>query len=269
MSDDVFMSILPRHTGYINNAETGIPLRVIRGGVDYKPNIKFNISTLNDGSKVFQNNSGWDGDSFDIKILVHSEDRINGVKVFKALNHYIRRAIPFYINTKAVGIKSTDLWLITENKTRTQNYKDGYVEWDLTFTKYTDVVYATFKNTNEAVRKAIRVYNRAKEREKEKAKKEEEAKKKTTARYRLEHECKADNLKYSEKKKNVKCVGYMQKILYNKGCFKNNTMSQVDGWYGKVTVEAVKTFQKKYQKKYNLKVTGKVDKNTFNAFLKV
>ena len=55
----------------------------------------------------------------------------------------------------------------------------------------------------------------------------------------------------------------MQQLLYNYGCLSKK--SYIDGWYGKVTVEAVKKFQKKYKTKYKLKVNGKVDKSTWKA----
>ena len=44
---------------------------------------------------------------------------------------------------------------------------------------------------------------------------------------------------------------------------------KIDGWYGSMTVSAVKKFQKKYAKKYKLKKTGKVDKATFKALYSV
>ena len=43
----------------------------------------------------------------------------------------------------------------------------------------------------------------------------------------------------------------------------------VDGWFGSLTVKAVKAFQKKYKSKYNLTVNGKVDTKTKNGISKL
>ena len=42
-------------------------------------------------------------------------------------------------------------------------------------------------------------------------------------------------------------------------------MCTVDGWFGKVTVSAVKKYQKKFAKSHGLKVNGKIDKATFHT----
>ena len=178
------------------------------------------------------------------------------IKVIDALDYFIRKGEPFYITTRAVGIKSNELWMVTEQKSRKQKYDDGYIELDLTFTKYVSYKYASFKNTNKSVANAIKKY-----------KNKSKAKQKTTAKYKLKKKCKPSQLKYSKKKKKVTCVKYMQKILYKKGFIKKK--KQIDGWFGDTTRDALKKFQKKYKKKYKLKVNGKVDKNTFKALYSV
>lgn len=296
---DNFMTICPRTTEYMKTIPKGIPLRVIHSdGIEYNPDVKFTETKLSNGAKHFHNSSG-KADSFSITVLINEKDMasvltdvkdiwiaskgeqfIDGVPYYKAdtkikkefyenksiismLDYYIREGEPFYITTRAVGINKSDLWIITENKTRKQNYDDGYVEWDLTFTKYIEYKFAQFKNDNKVVKQAIKKYKKKKALQIAKAK----AKAKKTAKYKLQHQCKYNQLKYSKRKKVVKCVEYMQKILYNKGCLKDK--KSIDGWYGKTTVTAVKNFQKKYAKKYKLKKTGKVDKATFKALYSV
>ena len=57
----------------------------------------------------------------------------------------------------------------------------------------------------------------------------------------------------------------MQKLLKKRGFY----TGVIDGWYGPLTVNAVKKFQKKYKTKYGLKVTGKVDTKTKNGISKL
>ena len=296
-----FMTITPRNSDYIGANVTGIQIKVIQDdGIEYNPHIKFSEVEMENGVKKFFNNSG-KSDSFTISCLfdstetvrlakkllwgdgtdiiervgdwqvVHAE-RINGeitefvekdVLVVDMLDAFIRRGELFYITTRANGINDKDLWIITENKERTQSYDDEYTVWDLTFTKYVSFSYAKFSEEATGVTSAKKKYEKAKEK---KAKAKALAKQKTTAKYKLKHECKASNLKYSKKKKVVTCVKYMQQILINKKCLKKE---QKDGWYGKTTKNALKTFQRKYKEKYKCKTDGNVDKNTFKALCEV
>ena len=69
--------------------------------------------------------------------------------------------------------------------------------------------------------------------------------------------CNYKTLVYSKKKKVVKCVKYMQEVLYKKKYLKKK---QVDGWFGKETKEAVKKFQKAYNKKQKKTVKSAANK---------
>ena len=73
--------------------------------------------------------------------------------------------------------------------------------------------------------------------------------------------CDWTKLKYSSTKIVLDCVKYVQTILKQQKCFSDT----VDGWWGAYTRDGIKAFQKKYQTKYNLKVTGVMDKATFDA----
>ena len=176
--------------------------------------------------------------------------------VTNVLNYIIRHTIPVYIKSDGlIGVPSSNLYLITENKSRKQ-VKRGYTLWDLTFTKVVPVNYPKFNKTNKGITKALK---------KLKAKKTKKAKTvsaKTKLRLSL-RKCKVSVLVYSKKKKTVACVKTLQKYLNeNLG-----TKLTVDGWFGKETKNAVTKYQKKYAKTYGLKATGKVDNATYNVII--
>ena len=272
------MTICPRNAKYVDSMVHGIPLKVIQSdGVDMTPHIKFTEAELDNGAKYFHNDSG-KADSFKVKVIINSDETVavdtlvsdstyedigRTKNILTVLDYFIRNAEPFYITTRAVGINNQDLWMVTGNPSRKQKYDNGYVEWDLTFTKFVGYSYAVFKNTNTGVANALNKYKKKKATAKKTAKKK--AKTKTAKKSKFEKNCNASQLKYSTKKKVVPCVKQMQQILHKKGCYN----ASVDGWYYKETKKGVKKFQKKYAKKYKLKQTGNIDKNTFNALCKV
>lgn len=245
MADDVFMSIIPRDPSIIGGVSDSIKLRVIRGDVDLKPDIKFNKVDLNTGEKFYHNNSS-PYHSFSMDILVHEDDTIGTLTVNNALDYFIRQGIPFYVNTKAAAITSNALYLVTENSSRNQNYKEGFVKWSLTFTRYSDLKYSKFKNTNTVVKKALKMYARSKMTPQEKL--------------RL---CDRKQLVYSPKKKTVLCVKYLQQILYQQGFLKGKYSDVVNQWYSKQTKNAVKAYQRKYAKD-GLPATGNMNTLTYN-----
>ena len=285
-----FLSITPRADWYLNWNSQGIPLKVIADdAVDYDPNININVADLNEGYKHFHN-QGTRGGSFKINIFVGEEDVVDsgpelfesaqhaidtittilnmgfdgnkfGLEVPKALDIVIRNMIPVVVVSESADIKD-DVYIITENDSRKQTHRGGSI-WSLTFTLFDEFQYKSFKSVNKTVKSALKKYQKKQKTAKKKAQQKKEQAVKTTAKWKLQHKCKASQLKYTTNQKPVACVKYMQKILYNKGCLEK--LSQVDGWYGKVTVAGVKKFQRKYKKKYKLKETGKVDNATFKA----
>ena len=307
--DDVFMSLLPRNNLYLKKMVESIPLRVVKAdGVEYSPNIKFTGTDLNNGNRLFHNNSG-NADSFKVTVMLSINDTFSGqsyrtiirngvktegyvpferevyywynedsthelegyVSTMQVLDYFIRQGEPFYIHTRAIGIPNDVLWLCTKQDKRKQTndvffnrekLKEGYVLWDLTFTKYKQLVSSFFRNDDTLVNKAIQQYNKKKE-EKANAKKTT-AKAKTTDRQKLA-KCDYKKLVYSKKKKTTNCIKLMQSVLYTEGCLKGKKAEQLDGWYGDKTKQAVKAYQKKYAKRDSLKQTGKVDKKTFNS----
>ena len=252
MANDVFLSITPRDTTYIGGVNTGMRLRVIQNdGVDIKPAVKFNSVALNGGQTYFHNNTS-NNDSFTISILLHKSDRVGNVAVIAALDYYMRHAIPFYVNTQAIGIKGTDLYLITENGSRNQSRK-GYTTWELTFTKYKDIKASYFRTNSKGVNAAIKAHDKLTGLDKVKAK--------NTA-YKQLAKCDRLKLVYSPKKKVLKCVQYLQYILYLQGFLKKN---QINGWYDVNTKMAVKHYQQKYHKRDGLPISGNMNSATFRS----
>jgi hypothetical protein len=285
-----FFNILPRNPDYQTMTVDSIPLRVVfSDGVKVSPDIKFNKIDLAGGQSLFKNNSGVN-DSFTITVLLHKDDVVNNAtprpvqeplptsisildytppvdlskykgssNLITALDYWIRNAEPFYIRTDAVGIPANELWLVTEQKNRKQERNDGYVWWDLTFTLYREVTLGRFNKNTTVIDKAL-----------EKLKSSSSNKNtdsKTQWRDKLK-KCDYKTLVYSEKKKTVTCVKYMQELLYLEGCFAKNVKKSeaIDSWYGKTTREAVKAYKKKYRKDYGLNEYGNsVDYKTWQV----
>lgn len=299
-----FFRICPREPTYNQYIFEDIDLKVIqKKGVEVNPDFDVQVTDLNKGYKHFKTYNG-KGTSFKISVIIGKDEKLQGykktgtgsreikevintveveidgemmtfndeavtgveifttydyanVRIINLLNGFMRMGIPFMVYSDIIGINTSVPYLITENKTRKQEYYD-YSVWDLTFTRWDEVNYSSFKKTNKGVTKAIKKW-KAKKQAKAKAK----AKTKTTAKNNLA-KCKWKTLVYSKKQKTVKCVKYLQTVLYHNKLLKK---SQIDGWYGKVTKKAVKKFQTKYAKKYNLKKNGNIDKATFNVLI--
>jgi len=252
MSDDVFLSITPRDTSIIEFLNTGIPLRVVSGSLSVKPDIKFDKTDLNN-SQDFINNRSANKDSFEITVLLNYNDRIGSQRVVDVLGYYMIQGVLWYVNTRAVGIKKTYTYMITKNDSRKQEYDDGYVLWDLTFTKYTPITYSEFKTSSKAVQNAIKQHD--------KLIGKAEAKAKNTA-YEQLRKCDRLKLAYSPKKKVLKCVQYLQYVLYLQGFL---TKKQINGWYDVNTKMAVKHYQQKYHKSQGLPISGNMNSATFRS----
>lgn len=203
----------------------------------------------------------------DGEMMTFNDEAVTGVEIFTTydyynaklttlLNWFMRMGIPFMVFSDIIGINTSVPYLITENKSRKQEYTD-YSIWELTFTRWDEVNYSSFKKTNKGITKAI---NKMKAKKKAKAK--AQAKAKTTAKNKLA-KCKRKVLVYSKKQKTVDCVKTLQKVLN----LDLKTKLKLDGWFGKETLKAVKKFQDKYKKKYGLKPNGKINKATFYVLI--
>lgn len=255
--------------------QISMPLRVTRsGGFEVTPDYNIVVTDLNWGSdgvayKKFYN-KGYGGISFKINILLKENDtwvssfyqsykgaETNEFNVLTVLKEIIRSMTPVKVVTDAIDIPDYN-YIITKNPSRKQS-NDNTTIWELEFTTYYPINQVAYANDNTRVKKAI-----ASAKAKNVAKKATTSKKASTTSTKFS-KCKLSVLVYSKKKKTYDCVKQMQAILKNKGYY----TGKKDGWFGPLTTTAVKKFQKAYKKKYSLKVTGKVDKKTFNALQKV
>ena len=177
------------------------------------------------------------------------------MKVRSLLNAFMRTLTPLVVVSNIMGVSKNNLYVITENKARTQEYRD-YTVWDLTFTQYVEVKYGKFKGSSKGVQKALKAL---KKKNKSKSNKVSTA---TKLRKQLK-KCKPSVLVYSKKKKTVACVKTLQKYLNER----LGTKLVADGWFGKETKKAVIKYQNKFSKSYGLKPTGKVNTKTYNVMI--
>ena len=292
-----FFNIVPRDKEYLGYTINSIPLTVIQDDeIEVKPNINIKTNELNDGYVQFYD-TGSRGEVFKISIIMHKNDTIDGVKgetnitsywkynkennkpftpvsvkkeytgkvkLIDLLDYIIRGMIPVMIVTDAIDIPNNQLYYITENSSRKQSHRE-YTKWELTFQTYDPLKLIKYKNNNRNVLNAIKRATAAHKKathKKTTSNKTNTSVSTTNSKFR---KCGVSVLKYSKTKKVVTCVKYMQKLLKKRGFY----TGVIDGWYGSLTVDAVKKFQKKKKKKYGLKVTGKVDTKTKNGISKL
>lgn len=257
-----FLNIIPKTETYLDWNVEAVELRVVKSkGLEFTPDINIKVNDLSHGQKQYLNFSG-DGDKFNIDVLLHEDDVIRGhpadnpnevvyVQLIEALDYWIRNMFVILVTCDdAVDIPNGE-YIITKNSKRKQNYRDGYTLWDLEFTRYTGVLMGMFVNVTTNVDKAIENYKKSKTTTTTTTTKTTTTKTTTNATATKLKKCNTDILKYSKTKKVYDCVKYLQEILKKLGYYSGT----IDGWYGQLTVDAVKKFQKNYKKK-NLLVDG-------------
>lgn len=224
-----FFNIVPRDEGFLKDMSNAIPLNVImEDGVSTTPDININVTELSKGYDNFYNTSG-DGVNFKIKIIIRKTDKVKNDSLVDWLDKHIRAMTPFYISTDAIDLEKfqNKPFIIINNENRKQTYPNDTV-WELEFRTYNQVIVHKFYNDNIGIKNAL--------------------KKATPNPYAKLKKCNYKDLVYSKKKKNVKCVKILQEVLYKKKFLKKK--SYIDGWYNKVTKQAVKNFQISYNSKH-------------------
>ncbi len=233
-----FMAIMDWVSSIGADADSYLPLRV-KKDVDVSPNMEITVTPLNknNDNDRFNHffNPGYAGITAKIEILLKATDLWNNEPVISILRLWHKNMTPLAVVTDAVDVPDGQ-YIITKTPSRKQNYK-GSTIWELELTTYTPLILAKFKNDNTNVLNALK---------KNKAKQKASKNKKNAL-----SKCKYNVLKYSKKKKVVKCVKTLQTILKKKKYY----TGKIDGWYGKDTLKAVRKFQKKYNKKYGKPVT--------------
>jgi len=255
-----FMAVMDFNSSQHSTASSYLPLRV-KKDLETIPGMEIAITKLNRNGNNAMNhffNTGYTGITFKCSILIKAEDTWNNKPVVDVIHDWYKNMTPLSVVTNSMNVPNGQ-YIISKNPSRKEHYKNR-TEWDLEFTTYVPLVLFKYKNDNSNVLKALK-------KNKTNAKKKS-SKKKNNALAK----CNYKTLKYSSKKKTVKCVETLQKLLKKKKYYS----AKVDGWYGKETLKAVKKFQKKYNKKNVKSVTtngytgikaldGKLVTNTKNA----
>jgi len=251
---------------------------IIDDAVNVTPDPNVNVTDLNTSSsnKKFKNftNTGDGGITFTVSVIIPREERwerwlwngstneyvIKNPRVTDILKQFINEMTVLAVKTDAIDIPNGK-YIITKNSSRKQALEDNTV-WKLEFTTYRPLKMSKYSNSNKVVKNAI---SQSQKKANKQNTNKRTGKSASTTRSKLK-KCKLKNFKYSKTKTTTDCNRLMQKVLYQK---KYLSKSQVDGWFGPKTKDALKSFQRKYKKTYKLKANGKVDKNTLNALCKV
>ena len=266
---DLFATVNELYSkGKITNINYALPLHIIRSsGINVERDFDVKVTDLNtdeDNLKYKQfTNSGDGGVTFKVDVLINTNEKwgygiqtdadyiFEGRKfpasgrVTQWLNFWYVNMRPLYVVSKAIDIPH-GVYLITKNSTRKQTL-DNHTVWTLEFSSFNplllhewtasqSVIDATTPTTTNSSSKANQL-----------------------------KDCTADNIVYSTSEKKTDCNKLMQEKLYKLGFLRQD---QVDGWYGPITMGAVKKFQKWYNSKgHNLLVDGDCGPVTLKALV--
>lgn len=247
----------------------GLPLKILSDkGVDTTPNFKVKTTDLSYGYKNFKGNDD-DTITFKVDVIIKSDDKWgymfkrnpldyegfgyhNRMRISRWLDMWMKNMTPLYVVSDAVDVPD-GTYLITKNSSRKQTYRD-YTIWTLEFTTFKNLELYRYENDNAIVQSAIEALT-------PKTSSSSSSSSNSTSGKSLK-DCKASDIKYSTSKVVTECNKLVQKKLYELGylcCPDTN----IDGWYGTVTLNAVKQFQKDQNNKgHNLKVDGIVGEVT-------
>lgn len=240
--------------------DTYLALNVVQGDVSVTPDTNIVSTELNrgvNGNILYKHflNKGDGGITVKINVAIHKDETYNDFLVTDVINSILLAGAVVNIVTDAIDVPNGQ-YIILKNPSRKQSHAN-YTTWELEFMTYHGITSVVYKNDNTRVKTALANAKKAKDKAKAKTAKKTVKKttKNSTSYVTKFKKCKYTTLKYTKKKKVVTCVKYLQKILAKK----KHYTGAVDGWYGSMTVTAVK----KFQKKQKLKQTGKINKTTF------
>lgn len=241
----------------LNGAETsmnsGLALKVVQeNGVEVTPNFNVKTTELRDGYKNFKANND-DTINFKIDVIIRYNETwgyghagkdyppwtFDGEAFYsqrwyvtKWLEYWMKNMRPLYVVSDAIDVPN-GTYLLTENSSRTQNFRE-YTVWTLEFTTCKDFRIWRWDNDNSAVRATIDSLVNPKQ--------EEMNIGQIMATWNaILGTC--TDIVYSKTQNYTDCNKLMQYKLYFMGYLRED---QVDGWYGNVTMEAVKKFQRDY-----------------------
>lgn len=222
-------------------------LKVIRDSLEVKPNLHITVTDLNktSGGKLYRHffNGGYGGLTITCSIKIHRDDvTSNGNSVKYTLHRWLYEMQPVMISTDAMDIyhqykeeETSGLYIMTANPKRKQT-SENYTTWDLEFNSYVPLTLTQYKNDNTLVQKAL----------------------KTAKQSKLS---KCDINAMLQGKKGNDCVKELQRQLKTNNFY---LKGDIDGIMAQLTMTAIGD----YQRKKKLKVTNKLNVETFKSLCK-
>ena len=240
-------------------------LRVVRSsGVDVTKDFKVNVTDLNTDEenrrfKQFTNN-GDGGVTFRVDVMIGRDDEYSylvspsigrfGMNPADWLEYWFVNMLPVYVVSDALDVPN-GVYLITKNQSRKQSL-DNYTVWTLEFSSFSPLVLHEWTASQSVIKATTPASSSS-------------TTNNSSSKAKQLKDCTASNIVYSTSEKKTDCNKLMQEKLYKLGFLRAD---QVDGWYGPVTMEAVKKFQRWYNSKgHNLLVDGDCGPVTLKALI--
>ena len=247
---DLFSTVLDMsQKGGLQTINSALRLRVIKSsGVQVKQDFKISSTDLNTNHvntkyKHFYNN-GNGGITFKVEVIIKDKERWGygvetnadyiadgktypkSMEVSSWIHYWYVNMRPVYVVTDAIDV-ADDIYLITDCSSRKQKYTN-YTIWTLEFERYFPLTVHKW-SVAPSISKMLN-------------------KKTTTTASSTNTSLKncADNMEYSKTEKVTDCNKILQTKLYELGFLRED---QIDGWYGNITMNAVKQFQKYHNSK--------------------
>ena len=243
----------------------GLPLRIVQStGVTVEKDFNVKVTDLNsdaDNHRFKQfTNSGDGGVTFKVDVaigeadeygyLVSEEVGVFGMPVTSWLERWFVNMIPVYVVSGAIDVPN-GVYLITKNQSRKQTL-DKFTVWSLEFSSYSALELHEWTASQSVIKATTPASSSS-------------TTNNSSSKAKQLKDCTASNIVYSTTEKKTECNKLMQEKLYKLGFLRAD---QVDGWYGPVTMEAVKKFQKWYNSKgHNLLVDGDCGAVTLKALI--
>lgn len=230
----------------------GLVLPIIQSsGVNVSPNFNIKTTDLQEGYKNFKSNND-DTITFKVDVIIKDDAKWGQVfrsnhleydgfyyptdmRVTRWLDIWMRNMKPLYVVSDAIDVPN-GVYLITKNSGRKQTYKQ-YTVWTLEFTTFKQLEVFKYVNDNAVVQAAIDALT---------PKPTTTSTKSSSTSSKTLKSCSASEIKYSSTKNYTECNKLLQEKLYKLGYLRKD---QIDGWYGPVTMEAVKKFQRAWNNK--------------------
>ena len=255
--------------GVIDTINHALQLRIVQDtGVDAKRDFKVNVTDLNTNKNNLKykqfTNTGDGGITFQVDVLIKktetwgygvesNADYIKNGKISPNrakktvwLNNWYKQMRPLYLVSDAIDVPN-GVYLITKIDKMKQTRKE-YTVWTLEFSSFNPLNLYVW-SASQSIITALTPKTTTNSNSSVKSLKD----------------CTANGIVYSQSKNSTLCNKYMQEKLYQLGFL---TKDNIDSWYGPVTMEAVKKFQRWYNKKgHNLLVDGVCGPVTLKALV--